>query len=301
MDLLEQIRTAMPSLPPEQAEEIVQDLAVLVLEGAIDLGNLRAGMRDKLPELKKTYPSLRYQLSLDAPVNRAEGTSMTFADVIHKPARLAKRRKRIGRPKTYEIRMSTCDNCRQRFGWKHYPGKKITQKELRRLRLIPEISPRFWTTEDIALLMRTTPRVLADVGIRSRKRTGRFCSRTCITAYFRNKRKKLPERSVLIDLYVNKKFSTCKIQKMYGVADPAVVRQALVKYGVLLRTIRESKTDSCKVPGCGKPAFKILHRGNGTLYGTLCRRHRVLHRAKLNRDYRRKQGNIPPEKWRSAN
>jgi hypothetical protein len=127
---------------------------------------------------------------------------------------------------------------------------------------------------------------------------GRFCSRACTLAFYRDKKRKLPDRDTLIELYVVKRLSTCKIQKMYGAANPESVRKALLKYGV---TLRRGKTQSCTVPGCKKPIHRIRHPNNGFEYGTLCLQHWKLHRAKLARWQHRKDRKSPPEHWHYKN
>lgn len=302
MDLLTQIKEAMPGLPPDLAEEIIQEVAVLVLEGTISTDNLRADICRHLPALKRKYPSLQFQISLDAPVNNSEGTTMTLGDLIHRGGRLAKRRgKRIGRPIQHIVKQSICIHCKQRFYWKHYARKQFNKTQTKRLSLLPHISPHFWTAEDIDLLRRGNPQLLGESGKAKSGRTGRFCSRTCLTAFYREKRRKLPDRTTLIDLYLKRGLSTCKIQKLYGVTDPATVRKALLKYGVKLRSGKNTRPKFCKIDGCERPVHRIKHAGNGAEYGTLCKRHWAAHRATLNRWQRRKDDNIPPEKWRYQN
>lgn len=298
-NILTLILEALPaSLPPESREDIAQDVAVLVYEGQISLENLTVGIRERIPELRKRYPSLRFTLSLDAPINQSEGTTMTFNDVIAGPGALPKRRgKRIGRPIEYEILKSVCENCEEIFYWKHYI-KKLTKRQQERLRFLPDIDPVFWKEDDIDILRIANPALLARrTNKRQSVRTGRFCSRTCLTEFYRNKRRKLPPREVLMDLYVNQRLSTVKIANMYHASDPSVVRQALVKYGIPRRFGSETKTQTCDYPDCKEPVHRIRHAGNGSEYGTLCKKHWKLHRAELNRWQRRKDHNIPPERW----
>lgn len=301
VDITDSISQLLPSsLPAETRMDMVQDLIVLVYEGKIDPERLADGIREHLPELKRRYPSLMFQLSLDAPVNRAEGTTMTLHDVITKPGVQPKRRgKRIGRPKAHVVEKAKCENCGELFYWKHYAGRKrLNKKKLHRLSLLPSISPTFWTEEDIEILRIGNPQLLGESGKSASGRTGRFCSRTCLTKFFRDKRQKLPCREELLDLYLNKRLSTCKIAKMYGVTDPCTVRKALLGHGVTLRSVKDSKTQTCTSPDCQSPVHRIKHAGNGAEYGTLCKHHWALHRAELGRWQRRKDNAIPPERWR---
>jgi len=124
-----------------------------------------------------------------------------------------------------------------------------------------------------------------------------FCGQPCAAAAGRNSRRKLPDPETLISLYVDERLSTCKIAHQYGLSDPATVRQALLRYGIKLRTGKLAKSARCRIAGCSKPVFKIRHTNNGTTYGTLCKRHWDIHRAELGRWYRRKKFSIAPRNW----
>lgn len=286
------IRKLIPSnLPPEVAEEIVQDVCILILEGQIDLDRLQEGIREHLPSLRKRYPSLQFQISLDAPVR--EDSTATLADFIHKQGTLRKTRKRIGRPRTRVVVKAKCEACGEQFYFKN-KHRKLSKKERERARFLPEIDPKYWSDHDCELIEITNPR-LVDTK-RTRHRNGRFCSRACIMVFYRNLRRKLPDREELVRLYSVEMRSTCWIATRFG-ARPNAVRSALLAYGVEMRT-KNHGTSKCIEPGCVKPAFKVRHAGNGSMYGTRCKFHRALHYATLNRNLARKNQNIPESRWR---
>jgi len=306
MELLDQIKAALPSLPPDLAEEIIQDVAVLVLDGEIDATNMRAGIRKHLPALKRKYPMAQFQLSLDAPLNRAEGTTTTFGDVWIKPGLAPRRRTRIGRPPVHEKQKAVCECCSQKFYWKHYvPKKKLTTAQEKRLSFLPKISPKFWSEEDFEICYIGRPQLLGQLvpaSPKTARRTGRFCSRTCLTKFFRDRRwaeKTKTTKEELHHLYVDLGWGTPRIAKKLGI-NYKTVQARLKKCGIPLRK-RGSGCHALKIcieDGCNKPVFKIKHKLCKDGYGTRCKRHRTLHYAKLNRNLARKYRHIPPERWR---
>lgn len=159
MDLLETINAALPGLPPDVREEIIQDIAVLVLEDKISLERLASDIREHLPALKRQYPSLQFQLSLDAPVNNAEGTTLTFGDIVQKSTIQPKRRIRIGRPVTRKVMKARCEKCNQHFYFK-IQGKRLSKKESGRAKLLPEIHPKWWTEDDVNIMLSVNPQLV---------------------------------------------------------------------------------------------------------------------------------------------
>jgi hypothetical protein len=124
-----------------------------------------------------------------------------------------------------------------------------------------------------------------------------FCSRRCNLKEHRERRRKLPDGEKLRELYVKQGLSTPEIARMYNASDPKTVREALIKAGVKLRGPGPRKRLTCAETGCNNPVQRILHKGNGSLYGTLCKMHRILQRRELGREYTRRMKKIPPERW----
>lgn len=112
------------------------------------------------------------------------------------------------------------------------------------------------------------------------------CSPACARCLAQRARQILPTDGSVERRYVLRHWSTPKLAKYYGVADPKVVRDHLVKRGVKLR--RHTVPVKCVLNYCHEPAFKIRHAGNGCRYGRLCRQHWKKHRAWLSRVYKRK-------------
>ena len=179
----------------------------------------------------------------------------------------------IGRPKTGIKTQAKCEYCGNPFTYLAYPLRPADAGRGR-----PEAES---DHKDEDLRFRN-PR--------------HFCGRACHLADQRDRRRKLPFNvMIVVDLYLNKNRSTAQIAEIYG-CNHKQVRALLLRQGVKLR--RKTSTKTCIVSGCNRPAAKILHRGNNSLYGTRCWWHRKLHRAKVHRDYQRRRRGTPPEKWR---
>lgn len=119
------------------------------------------------------------------------------------------------------------------------------------------------------------------------RKTKQFCSKRCHLAYQLERRRKLPKAEELTRLYVKDRLSTPKIAALFG-TDAHTVRTALLKAGITLR--KKTTSITCQHPGCMARVQKILHKGNGSLYGTLCARHRWEHRKDVARRYRKAHG-----------
>lgn len=295
MDLLLQIRKALPYLAPDMAEDVIQDVAILVLEGDIDADDMAAGIAKHLPSLKRKYPSAQFQLSLDQPISNAEGVTATLGDLIYKSGTLPKRRGGWKRKKNVRPMVSAvCKQCRERFYYKK-PGRKLKPKESQRVQFLEEIDPQFWTKLDITLLRIANPDLLN----KHRKIVGRtakagnFCSIHCAQKYACVQPKKLPMWEVLAEEL--KTMTTAEIADKYGVWKSHVDR-LLTSKG--LRDKKWQKGDLCRESGCNKPRHKTLHSTNGTMYGTRCLFHRKLYYAEKSREAHRKKNNVPQENWR---
>lgn len=130
-----------------------------------------------------------------------------------------------------------------------------------------------------------------------------YCSQVCSYADHRKAliescRKFNVDYETLSALYVAKELSTVKIGRMFGV-DHSVVSYHLKKFGIPARPFRrKTGRKTCLVLECREPVKQRWHAVYKKYYGTLCENHERLKRAQLNRDYRRRINNIPPEKWK---
>src|SRR5579872_4162664 len=124
----------------------------------------------------------------------------------------------------------------------------------------------------------------------------RFCSQLCrnIARPCKGQPRKLPAREEVVRLYVEERLPITKIAKMYGACHKSVLAQ-LNRAGAPIR--RHTVAEKCRISRCKNPVQKILHRGNGSLYGTLCAEHRESHRLKLNRNIRRRLNGITPDRF----
>lgn len=137
MDLLANIRNNLPWLPPDQVDDVIAEVAILVLEGRIEEKNISAGINRYLPALKKKYKSANFDISLDQPIGKDEGSS-TLGEVVHKASPLPKKtcpncRKKVKAGKTYCSRDCGC-KYRQRM------ARKIDPQELAELHKVRWLS-----------------------------------------------------------------------------------------------------------------------------------------------------------------
>lgn len=290
-DLLSAITAALPWIDPERQDDIVQDIAILVLEGKIDFDSLGDGIRRHLPELKRKYPLAQFQISLDAPINNEEGTSLTFGDVIQPSTIRPKRRKPIGRPVVRTTHKTNCEQCGNLFYFR-WKKRTLKKKELKRAAFLPRINPKFYSKEDVSIMQALKPR--------------RFCSGMCVMTWaakvrwdreFANAGRKRYDDAEVVRLYIGERHSTVEIARLIN-TDPRTVGRMLSRRGVTLRQGSEAKRKTCIEPECKRAALKVRHTNNGTFYGTRCRLHRRLHRAELGKWQTRKVRNIHPSRWR---
>ncbi len=123
----------------------------------------------------------------------------------------------------------------------------------------------------------------------------KFCSRECAGKSPITHQRKLPNAEMLQLIYVDGRLSIAEIARRYGV-DNSTVSKGLDRAGISRRS--RGRLSSCKVPGCGKPIFKLKRAANGTAFGVRCLKHERLWHAKRHRVYMRKIKGTPPEKWR---
>lgn len=114
---------------------------------------------------------------------------------------------------------------------------------------------------------------------------GRYCTQKHAVQHVAILRCKVPaDYELLFDLYVTKNMTTVEIGKMFG-TNHGAVRHRLRDVGIMRRKVGISRHKICTVEGCNEPCFKLRHPLNGSLYGTLCKEHRRLHRNKIAREY----------------
>jgi hypothetical protein len=124
----------------------------------------------------------------------------------------------------------------------------------------------------------------------------RFCGNICRNEYrpAKGQPRKLPATAEVVRLYVKENLPTTEIGRRYG-ANHKTVRTHLLRAGVALR--KYTTPLICRVKDCGRPALKVIHRANASMYGTLCAEHRALHRRQLNREIARKNRGIDPSRY----
>lgn len=117
------------------------------------------------------------------------------------------------------------------------------------------------------------------------QKTGRFCSKRCLVRWLHKYRQLLPHADEIKRLYWDEGLSLWEIARKFGVTDQSAVKKAMQKAGLPRRPKKHIGKTVCVVGGCGKPAHKIQHKGNGAWYGKRCKAHWLEHRASLQKKY----------------
>lgn len=93
-------------------------------------------------------------------------------------------------------------------------------------------------------------------------------------------------RELLHSMYWDQGMSSIEMAAHFSVEHKSVLN-IMRKLGVPRRRLGPRNSGKCLK--CGEPVHKIKHAGNGASYGKLCRKHWNEHRAKLAREYGRKE------------
>lgn len=172
-DLISEIRRALPlTLNPEFADDIVSDIAILVLEGRIERERLHEDIRRFLPEIRKKYSG--EFLSLDDPLGD-EANARTRAETIESPASVipncARPRcrnpvKQRGRETGWKSRLY----CSRECACKHMAAKRrqIDPKELDHLHNVRHL-PRKKTAEILGVTVHGVNNVVMRKGLSREK------------------------------------------------------------------------------------------------------------------------------------
>lgn len=93
------------------------------------------------------------------------------------------------------------------------------------------------------------------------------------------------DREVLHGMYWDQGMTSIEMAAHFGVEHKSVLN-IMRKLGVPRRRLGPRNLGKCIK--CGEPVHQIKHTGNGASYGKLCRAHWLEHRAKLAREYGKK-------------
>ena len=107
------------------------------------------------------------------------------------------------------------------------------------------------------------------------------CGPPCARVCGRESRRKVPnDRELLFDMYWNRNMTTPEIAARFA-TDHSVIKRRMNQLNIPRRKRGVSRHTICIEDNCDRPAFKLLHKKNGSYYGRRCLDHWRKHRIRI--------------------